>query len=355
MTRWCRHLRTPASAVIVVVLASACAGDGSEPIDDVAMSERAGAGEASSDSIAAAAEPASPALAGSVTVSADDDAPLAVEDRLEIGPRAVDLERSMTMVVDSLDASGDDIFIRLRIANFRDEYLDLGVQHTRIGPLVVMYDDRGSSYESLAVEPAGIQPSSVGYVRFRLAGPLDPAAEEFIVELASQRGTLITPPAPTPIGGSVRWMDARASSTPGPTVTHGERVIRAREFVDHGTHVEILIEASDSSNDLAVADMLDTTLIARDGTRIQPFGLSAPAEPRVDVLTAELRFPVPPSGMDDVTLEMAGVAVGVPDVFSPAPDVDPSFAESPRLPDLLDQWITFERLSTATEAAGPGS
>ncbi len=152
---------------------------------------------------------------------ADDDAQPAARDessiefRDEVGPSVAAPERSMAMTVDAVDVADDDILIRVRVTNGADDYLDMGVQQTIYGPLLVMRDDLENRYESYAVEPAGIPGRRLAELSFRLAGPLDPAASTFTLELATQRGELTSPPGPLPERDAVRWrVDDDTSADP---------------------------------------------------------------------------------------------------------------------------------------------
>lgn len=128
-----------------------------------------------------------------------------IELRDETGPHVDAPDRAMAMTVDAVEFDGDDILIRLRVENSDDGYLDMGVQDTIYGPLLVMRDDQNNVYEARAVEPAGIPGRRIADLSFRLDGPLDRNAESFTLELATQRGPLITPSAELPTGDGVRW------------------------------------------------------------------------------------------------------------------------------------------------------
>ncbi|MFP5489295.1 MAG: hypothetical protein ACLGHQ_13440, partial [Acidimicrobiia bacterium] len=107
--------------------------------------------------------------------------------------------------------------VRIRVANRDDAYLDLGVQDTIYGPLLVMVDERGHRYEGYAHEPAGIPGRRLADLSFRLAGPLDPDAESFTLELATQRGTVTSPSAALSDGDGVRWrVDDPVAGAPAP-------------------------------------------------------------------------------------------------------------------------------------------
>lgn len=133
------------------------------------------------------------------------DGERSIELRDATGPHVDAPDRAMAMTVDAVEVAGDDILVRLRVENEDDGYLDLGVQGTRYGPLLVMRDDPGHVYPGRAVEPAGIPGRRVADLSFRLDGPLDRDAETFTVELTTQRGPLVSPPAALPDGDGVRW------------------------------------------------------------------------------------------------------------------------------------------------------
>ncbi len=142
---------------------------------------------------------------GIVTVGCAAGDGSAVELRDEAGPRVDAPDRAMAMTVDAVEQRGDDILVRVRVENADDQYLDMGVEDTIYGPLLVMYDDRGNRYDSYAHEPAGIPGRRVADLSFRLAGPLDGDAESFTLELATQRGPLTSPSGDLPDGDGVHW------------------------------------------------------------------------------------------------------------------------------------------------------
>lgn len=141
-----------------------------------------------------------------------------VEFRDETGPHVDAPDRAMAMTVDAVEIDGDDILIRLRVENSDDGYLDMGVQDTLYGPLLVMRDDRENVYEGRAEEPAGIPGRRIADLSFRLDGPLDRDAESFTLELATQRGPLMSPSAALPDSDGVRWrVDDPTDGTPTST------------------------------------------------------------------------------------------------------------------------------------------
>lgn len=166
------------------------------------------------------------------------DAIAPIEFRDEVGPHVEAPDHAMAMTVDAVDVVDDEILVRLRIVNRDDRYLDMGVQDTRYGPLLVMRDDREQQYESYADEPAGIPGRRIADLSFRLRGPLDPDATSFTLELATQRGPLTSPPAPLPEHSGIRWRIDDAATTDGSSAdSDGTEPIFARaprlpRFVD---------------------------------------------------------------------------------------------------------------------------
>lgn len=145
----------------------------------------------------------------------------AIEFRDGAGPRVDTPERAMAMTVDAVETKGDDILVRVRVENTDDGYLDMGVEDTIYGPLLVMRDDRGNRYDSYAVEPAGVPGRRVADLSFRLIGPLDRDSTSFELELATQRGPLTTPAAPLPHHDGIRWrIDDQAAATPTSAATN---------------------------------------------------------------------------------------------------------------------------------------
>lgn len=182
-------LRHRVVAVVVAVSVSACLGGGTTTSDDI-------------DPVASAAPAVTEVIDG-----------VNVESRRHIGPRAIDVEREMTLAIDSMHLVDDDILVSLRVANNGDQDLAIGARNTFYGPLVVLHDDVTNTYPARAVEPAGVYPHSTGLLELRVDGPLDPNATEFTVELSTDRGALETEPADVPIGDAVRWwIDERSTS-----------------------------------------------------------------------------------------------------------------------------------------------
>ena len=184
--------------------------------------------------------------------ASDADEPTGVgtiEYRDEPGPHVEVPERSMSMTVDAVDVDGDDVLVRLRVENHRDAYLDLGVQGTIYGPLLVMIDDRGQRYEGYAEEPAGIPGRRLADLSFRLEGPIDRGAESFTLELATQRGTVTSPSAALPDGDGVRWRvddpvaGAPASAGSDPSEPGFAAAPRLPELIHFWLHTEPLSAA----------------------------------------------------------------------------------------------------------------
>lgn len=193
--RMSRRSRSAALAAAFALSSAACSGQADTPSSDNATSD-----SATSDTVVEAGTP--------------------IEFRDEVGPHVSAPDRAMAMTVDAVETAGDDILVRLRVENSDDGYLDMGVQDTIYGPLLVMRDDRDDLHESYAVEPAGIPGRRIADLSFRLAGPLDPDATSFTLELATQRGPLTSPIAPLPTRDGIRWrIDDPTGATPAPTDT----------------------------------------------------------------------------------------------------------------------------------------
>lgn len=158
------------------------------------------------------------------------DADRSIELRDETGPSADVPDHDMAMMVDAVEVDGDHILVRLRVVNRDDGYLDLGVQGTRYGPLLVMRDDRDHVYEGRAVEPAGIPGERVADLSFRLDGPLDPDAETFTLELTTQRGPILSPSEALPEGDGVRWRVDDGSSDGDPKFSLPPRLPELIDF-----------------------------------------------------------------------------------------------------------------------------
>ena len=148
-----------------------------------------------------------------------------------------------------IGVDGDDVLVRLRVENHRDAYLDLGVQGTIYGPLLVMIDDRGQRYEGYAEEPAGIPGRRLADLSFRLEGPIDRGAESFTLERATQRGTVTSPSAALPAGDGVRWRvddpvaGAPASAGSDPSEPGFAAAPRLPELIHFWLHTEPLSAA----------------------------------------------------------------------------------------------------------------
>jgi len=158
------------------------------------------------------------------------DVATSIEYRDETGPHVDAPDRAMAMTVDAVDIAGDDILVRLRVSNSDDSYLDMGIQETIYGPLLVMRDDRENLYQSYAVEPAGIPGRRIADLRFRLAGPLDLGSNSFTLELATQRGPLTSPSASLPEHDGIRWRVVDPAAAPmsnGTNPDGSERIFAA--------------------------------------------------------------------------------------------------------------------------------
>lgn len=154
-----------------------------------------------------------------------------IELRDESGPFVESPERDMAMTVDAVEVDGSDILVRLRVENRRDEYLDLGVQGTRYGSLLVLTDDLDHAYPGRAVEPAGIPGERVADLSFRLDGPLDRDAETFTLELTTQRGSLVSPATGLPATDGVRWrVDDGSAADAEPTFAVAPRLPELVDF-----------------------------------------------------------------------------------------------------------------------------
>lgn len=281
-----------------------------------------------------------------------------VESRSEIGPRALDIDAAMMLVVDALDVSGDDIFVRVRVVNGSDQFLNVEDEDDLYGPLLVIRDDRNNAYLARAVEPAGVDSYTVGSMRFRVDGPFDPVAEEFTVEVATSRGRLATEPIAAPDGDAVRWL------TESPTVLFSDLVVRDQDnrtvhvtgIVDRGTHIDVSVEASDPSAGFSIPDDVSATLTLADGTELESLVvLDPPSILQSNEFGGVLRFlGAVPAGPGALTLTMAGIDIEIPLNRAAAADraqaetIEPPFADPPRLPDLLHFDVTPELLSTTT-------
>lgn len=295
-------------------------------------------GDGSTDGPAPESDPSLPATAPSEP---------GVEFRPEVGPRAFDVDEAFAMIVDAVDVSDDDVFVRLRVVNGGDTGLDMGLRDTWYGPFVVMRDDRGRTAPSFAVEPAGVPPHSVGHVRFRLQGPLASDAERISFELTTLRGTLTTGSVAVPDGDSLRWWTA------SPPIAHSDavasspdgRTVEVVETVDLGSHVEIALRVTDPSSALGPDDFRATLTLA-DGIRLPslPPGGTVPSGPTSGADVTLVFLGPLGSGAEGSVLSVAGLEVVIPAAGRTPSGIEPGFAAPPLLPDLIHQWLTFTPL-----------
>ncbi len=335
-TRRPPDVRRLVAALLIAIVAPACTGGGEEPADPAAPTD-------------------TPTPADTAAPEEPDGG---VETRHEIGPRAVDLDRHMMLVVDSIAVSVDSIFVRVRVVNLHgEEWLDVGADDTFYGPLLALRDDLGNTYPARAEEPAGVYEHSIGRFELRLDGPLDPRASELTVELATQRGTLATQPFAPPIGNAVRWwMEAPAVSFSNLSVSDGDdRTVHVLSVVDRGTHVEVSIDASDTAPEPWSIDDLDATLTLADGTELSALPHDAPVAGRTDRVAGVLRFPGAVTGGTPAVLTVGGVAVEIPAIETPPSTVSEApLADLPRLPDLIDAKIFNDPLPASVITIGAG-
>ena len=320
--------RTPrplASALLIAAVLSACAG-----------------------SEATEASPSAVVESGEVVV----------ESRSEIGPRALDIDAAMMLVVDALDVSGDDIFVRVRVVNGSDRFLNVEDDDDLYGPLLVIRDDRDNAYLARAVEPAGVDRYTVGSMRFRVDGPFDPVAEEFTVEVATSRGLLATEPIAAPDGDVVRWLTESPTALFSDLIVTDQdnRTVRVTGIVDRGTHIDVSVEVRDPSAVFSLPDDVSATLTLADGTELESLVvLDPPAILQSNEFSGVLRFlGAVPAGSGALTLTMAGIDIEIPldraaaAYPTQAGTIEPPFADPPRLPDLLHFDVNPELLSTTT-------
>lgn len=268
------------------------------------------------------------------------------EVRPHVGPRAFDDVAATLVVLDALESAGDDVFVRLRVVNGSATFLDLGVRDTFYGPLAVMTDDLGGDYPAFAVEPTGVDAHSVGQLRLRLRGPLDPAASELTLRLETIRGPLTIDRVPAPCGDAVAWWSEGlpVSVDGAATAGHGERTMRVTEVVDRGSHLEVALEVEAASDGgLGPVSLTSTD----DGEYpLVPFG----AEPRTPAGTSVviLRFVGPfDDAVGALRLTAARVELDIPTIDPSGAGTasgDPPVAPSAQLPELLHHWLTDEPL-----------
>jgi hypothetical protein len=278
-----------------------------------------------------------------------------VETRTQIGPRAIDIDRKMMMVVDSIDASNEDIRVRIRVANLSDQPLDVGVDDTIYGPLLTIRDDLENAYPAIAVEPAGIYSHSIGRFDLRLVGPFDPDAADFTVELATQRGTLITNQVPALDGDSVQWWsETPAVLFPDLSISGQDgRTVRVLDVADRGTHLEVSIEANDTSTEFSGPADERATLTLADGTELESLPPDSSGTHQADTMTGVLRFPgALPTQLEPLVLNIAGLNVKIPPTQWPSASAEPSLAGLAQLPDLVHAKIFNDPLPISTFGYG---
>lgn len=330
-----RMVRRTAATAIVVLAAVACSSEVARP-DDEGGREADDATEATVDE-------------GGGPGGPEPDV------RHDGSPRAFDPAARTMLVLDALELSGDDVFVRLRIANGSGESLDLGVRDTFYGPLGVMSDDLGNSYPARAVEPAGIAAWSVADLRLRLRGPLDPGATELTFLVETRRGPLTVGPVPAPRNEAVSWpLERRPTQFDDPIVGSREgRTIRVTGVVDRGSHVTVSVEVDGAPSPLDGV-IGDAALTSAGGDEF----VVVPPEPRSPVATEpivlDLRFVgAPLAGAGPARLRLAGVDVEIPSLGGEPEatgsadrpsDPEIPLPASPRLPDLIDMWLTDEPL-----------
>ncbi|MGA9275789.1 hypothetical protein [Ilumatobacter sp.] len=311
---------------------------------------------------AGSSDSATPATTGSTTASTIEAGDGVAEIRSEIGPRAFGGDDAM-MVLDSIDVSGDDIFVRLRVVNGSDRFLNVGVQDTWYGPLLEMRDSLGNTYPARAVEPDGVEAYSVGDLRLRLAGPLDPEAEEFALELATDRGTLVTDAIPVPTGDGVRWwVESPPMDFADPAVGgRGGRTVEVLDVVDRGSHLDVSFRAVDDSTEFDLPHDAIATLTLADGTEIPSIPFEHVATENSGMFSGVLRFLGTTTGSDALSLNVAGVDVEIPPdcgdedcrPLSSASATEPPLAVGAVLPELLHQIRTTEPLPPSSVDSGP--
>lgn len=281
------------------------------------------------------------------------------EFRREIGPRALDVDASMMMVLDSIDMSGDDLFVRLRVVNASDRFLNVEAEETRYGPLLELHADDGATYLARAVEPIGVDVFSIGQLRLRLDGPFDRDAEEFTIEINTSRGRLMTEPIPTPTGDIVRWWTEAApvAFDDPPAATRDDRIVEVFAVVDRGTHVDVAIRAVDEGGGFDVPADATATLHLPDGTELRSLPIADTTGGSGEQFDAVLRFVGRvPAGSGSVALRVAGVEVEIPLSCDRAvcadAAIEPPHAAPSRLPDLLHQYLTTDPLPASTLTVG---
>jgi hypothetical protein len=321
------------SALLVAAVVSACSGNGDATTE-------------TPSTVVTVADPPNTETSG-----ADTDIPR------EIGPRALDVDAAVMMVVDAIDVSGDDLFVRVRVVNASDQFLNVEANDALYGPLLVMSDNRDNVYPARAVEPAGVDVYSVGQMRFRFDGPMDSDAEEITFEISTSRGRFRTEPTAVPDGGIARWwIESPTIAFSDLVVSDGDnRIVQVVEIADRGTHIDLTVQASDASDGFALPGDVKAELTLDDGTTLESLPFSSSAARQSNEFTAVLRFlGTLPSEPGALTLHMAGVDLEIPlncanaACLEQPPAIEPAAAASPRLPDLLDLIVKPEPLPTST-------
>lgn len=264
-----------------------------------------------------------------------------VEFRSEIGPRVFDVERSMMLLVDSIEVSEDSIHISARVVNLGEEGFDVGAEDTRYAPLVVLRDDLGNTYPALANEPAGVRAASVSHFELRLEGPLDPDATELTVELTTNKGLLTTEPFPTLQGGAIRWW-SEAPPVPLSDVIAGDQgapALEVLELVDRGTHLDVSFQASGAAAEVSGTGEVRATLTGEE-TELESLTVTGEEPHESGSIDGVLTFPgALPIGSDTVTLNVNDITLEIPTTQPSSGAAEPPFADLARLPDLINAKI----------------
>lgn len=244
-----------------------------------------------------------------------------VETRDEIGPRAMDLIRDVSAVVDAIDASGTDTLIRLRVVNGRDQALVIGDEGGE-EPLVVLRDNRANTYPAAASDPIEVPGQTIAHLDVRVTGPLDSDADDIMVEVLTGRGQLSTDPIPVPPTGAVQWQTESRPMAFGDLVGKDEnnRTVQVFGVADRGTHLDVSIEAVDAWSGFSTLDDVDGTVVLSDGTELELINDARIEIQRFHPMGGVLRFlgGIPP-GSNRLDLTTLGIPVEIPiDPAAPA-------------------------------------